>query len=62
MPDTLIRKPARGNLALPNLTDYAAACASFSWAMERQTLRGLPGGALFQARRQYAAHEHLIHA
>ena len=46
MPDTLIRKPARGNLALPNLTDYAAACASFSWAMERQTLRGLPGGGL----------------
>ena len=46
MSDTLIRKPARGSLALPNLADYATTCASFNWGMERQALRGLPGGGI----------------
>jgi len=46
MSDTLIRKPARGDLALPNLADYSAACASFNWGMERQALRGLTGGGI----------------
>ncbi len=44
MSDTLIRKPATGNLALPNLADYSAICASFNWGVERLALRGLPGG------------------
>ncbi|HEX6135533.1 MAG TPA: acetate--CoA ligase [Longimicrobiales bacterium] len=30
----------------PNLTDYARACAEFSWERARTDLDGLPGGAL----------------
>jgi acetyl-CoA synthetase len=30
----------------PNLVDYDAACASFTWAEARSALDGLPGGAL----------------
>ncbi|MEA3221112.1 acetate--CoA ligase [Immundisolibacter sp.] len=46
MADTLIRKAARGSLALPNLADYSATCASFNWGVERLALRGLPGGGI----------------
>jgi acetyl-CoA synthetase len=42
----LIRKANGAGHALPNLADYDAARAGFSWAMERQALRGLPGGGL----------------
>ena len=41
MPDTLIRKSSGAGHALPNLPDYDAARAGFSWALERQALRGL---------------------
>jgi len=38
---------ARDQLAVtPNLDDYAAACAGFSWAAARRELDGLPGGGL----------------
>ncbi|MFM9915325.1 MAG: AMP-binding protein [Rhizobacter sp.] len=30
----------------PNLVDYDAACASFSWETARESLAGLPGGGL----------------
>jgi len=30
----------------PNLVDYAATCASFTWAEARRALDGLPGGGL----------------
>jgi len=30
----------------PNLIDYEAGCASFSWEAERETLDGLPGGGV----------------
>ncbi|MGN6742198.1 MAG: acetate--CoA ligase, partial [Amnibacterium sp.] len=30
----------------PNLVDYAATCASFTWDAARATLDGLPGGGL----------------
>ena len=46
MPETLIQKAAAGSHALPNLANYDAILASFSWALERQALRGLPGGGL----------------
>ena len=40
-----IEKP-RGDWALPpNLIDYDAACAAFSWDTARRELDGLPGGA-----------------
>ncbi len=29
---------------VPNITDYEAACATFSWEGARQALDGLPGG------------------
>ena len=46
MTGTLIRKPRDGWPVRPNLTDYEAACAAFSWAeAERHEISGLPGGA-----------------
>ncbi|HEX6913428.1 MAG TPA: acetate--CoA ligase [Longimicrobium sp.] len=45
MTGTLIRKPRDGWPVRPNLADYEAACAAFSWAKaERHELAGLPGG------------------
>ncbi|SEF17511.1 acetate--CoA ligase [Streptomyces sp. Ag109_O5-10] len=38
-----IRKDAPPPVA-PNLSDYDAECAGFSWSRARDTLRGLPGG------------------
>jgi acetyl-CoA synthetase len=46
MPDTPIHKSPEPSHALPNLADYGRTRATFSWAMERQALRGLPGGGL----------------
>ena len=46
MTGTLIRKPRDSWPVQPNLTDYEAVCAAFSWAeAERHELSGLPGGA-----------------
>ncbi|MGB7542720.1 MAG: AMP-binding protein, partial [Burkholderiales bacterium] len=42
----VIRKGASGMKAAPNLADYAAARASFSWEAARRELAGLPGGGL----------------
>jgi acetyl-CoA synthetase len=44
--DLLIRKSPLPGQALPNFADYGAMRTSFSWALERQALRGLPGGGL----------------
>ncbi|HYM50470.1 MAG TPA: acetate--CoA ligase [Candidatus Limnocylindrales bacterium] len=44
----------------PNLTDYDAACATFTWDAARQTLDGLPGGGLniaYEAIDRHAASE-----
>ena len=40
----VIRKPRGGWREPPNLVDYDAACASFSWQSARAELDGLPGG------------------
>jgi acetyl-CoA synthetase len=40
----IVKHPAAGQPA-PNLHDYAAACAEFSWETARGRLNGLPGGA-----------------
>ena len=39
-----IRKPPRRAGVPPNLDDYAAVRAAFSWAGARAELSGLPGG------------------
>jgi acetyl-CoA synthetase len=39
-----IAKPPGGFRVEPNLKDYAAACAGFSWEAARARLDGLPGG------------------
>jgi len=41
----VIRKPRGGWREPPNLADYDAACASFSWQAAAAALDGLPGGA-----------------
>ena len=48
MPDTRteLSKPALTGAPPPNLVDYAAARAGFSWPAARAELTGLPGGAL----------------
>ncbi|MFO1188492.1 MAG: acetate--CoA ligase [Alphaproteobacteria bacterium] len=43
---TPIRKPVSTDGPQPNLADYAAVCAGFSWQRERTRLDGLPGGGL----------------
>jgi len=43
---TPIRKPVSTGGSPPNLADYAAVCAGFSWQRERTRLDGLPGGGL----------------
>ena len=40
----LIRKPRAGWDVTPNLLDYGASCAAFSWEDARSELDGLPGG------------------
>ncbi len=40
----ILRKNARQQRVTPNLADYAAAAASFSWNDARAELDGLPGG------------------
>ncbi|MBM3510455.1 MAG: acetate--CoA ligase [Alphaproteobacteria bacterium] len=42
----LIRKPPAARGAEPQLRDYAAARAAFSWADARRELAGLPGGGV----------------
>jgi acetyl-CoA synthetase len=39
-----IEKPRAGWAVRPNLVDYDAVCAAFSWEAARQELDGLPGG------------------
>jgi acetyl-CoA synthetase len=41
-----VAKPARQSGVAPNLVDYRATQASFSWAKARAGLSGLPGGGL----------------
>ena len=41
-----IRKVQRADWPAPNLADYSAACAGFTWDRARAALRGLPGGGL----------------
>ncbi|HJW02401.1 MAG TPA: acetate--CoA ligase [Azospira sp.] len=43
---TIIRKCAADLPVPPNLADYGAKRAAFSWAAARQALEGLPGGGL----------------
>ena len=42
----VIRKPRAGFTVAPNLPDYDAACAGFSWERARRELDGLPAGGL----------------
>ena len=42
----IIRKHTGGQAVAPNLADYAAVRAGFSWEAARRDLEGLPGGAL----------------
>lgn len=42
------KHPARFRVP-PNIADYDAACAGFSWQAARETLAGLPGGGLNMA-------------
>ncbi|MGA8006314.1 MAG: acetate--CoA ligase [Burkholderiales bacterium] len=42
----IIRKRAGGQAVAPNLADYAAVRAGFSWEAARRSLEGLPGGGL----------------
>ncbi len=42
----IIRKTAADLPMPPNLADYAATCAAFSWEAARAELAGLPGGGL----------------
>ena len=44
-----IHKRERADWAAPNLDDYAALRAGFSWEQARTVLRGLPGGGLNMA-------------
>jgi acetyl-CoA synthetase len=44
--EPIIHKPALANRPAPNLTDYAATCAAFTWQAARAALDGLPGGGL----------------
>lgn len=46
MPCERIEKPAGGFDVAPNLENYAAARADFSWGAARRELEGLPGGAI----------------
>ena len=46
MPWNLISKTLNAGQPAPNLTDYAAARAAFSWADARAELAGLPDGGL----------------
>jgi acetyl-CoA synthetase len=43
--ERIIEKPGSGWAVVPNLLDYDAACASFTWEKARAELEGLPGGA-----------------
>ena len=43
---SIIRKRAGGQAVAPNLVDYAAVRAGFSWEAARRELEGLPGGGL----------------
>ncbi|WP_341648635.1 hypothetical protein [Thauera humireducens] len=42
----IIHKTPADLAVAPNLGDYAATCAAFSWDNARQALAGLPGGGL----------------
>jgi acetyl-CoA synthetase len=42
----IIRKRVADLAVPPNLTDYRATCAAFSWGVARRELAGLPGGGL----------------
>jgi len=44
--DDVIRKTLREGAAAPTLSDYAEACAGFSWEQAKAELAGLPGGGL----------------
>jgi pyruvate/2-oxoglutarate dehydrogenase complex dihydrolipoamide acyltransferase (E2) component len=57
-----ISKDISGFLVRPNLVDYEAACAAFSWDEARRALSGLPGGRgvniAYEAVDRHAAGEH----
>jgi len=59
MPWETIRKTATALRVRPNLADYEAARAGFSWQMARAELDGLPGGGLNIAHE--AVDRHLAH-
>ena len=42
--ETVLRKARRPAGPAPNMADYAATCAGFSWQKARAALDGLPGG------------------
>jgi acetyl-CoA synthetase len=60
--DETIRKIPAGGRTPPNLADYAAECARFSWADARRALDGLPGGGLNIAHEAVDRHARGAHA
>ena len=44
MPYAAVRKGQNLGPVVPNLVDYEASCAAFTWAGARKALSGLPGG------------------
>ena len=52
----VIRKHVADLAVAPNLADYAATCAGFSWTAVRAELDGLPGGGLNIAHEAVARH------
>jgi len=63
IPEVISKQPAAGRYP-PNLRDYAAACAQFSWADARAALSGLPDGGLniaYEAVDRHAAGSRATH-
>uniref|UniRef100_UPI0035B4898B AMP-binding protein n=1 Tax=Thauera aminoaromatica TaxID=164330 RepID=UPI0035B4898B len=54
----IIHKTAADLAVPPNLADYAATCAGFSWDAARAELAGLPGGGLNIAHEAVERHAH----
>ena len=54
----VIHKTIEPQRPLPNLTDYDAECAAFSWDRARTWLDGLPGGGLNIAHEAVTRHAH----
>ena len=63
IPEIISKQPAQAHCA-PNLREYEAARARFSWAGARESLSGLPGGGLniaFEAVDRHAAGRRAAH-